>query len=421
MSPLTRLFASVRDRLVQSRFLTISATVHLIIIALLGTTLYYKMEPPKEKGEITSSQLITVYKLPPEPPKDPVAPVKPFDPSKSLPAAPASPAGSVVDYTPITVIPGSNPVMPVPGSGGSNPPAPPDHVPQPPAPPKPGSELTNADLARIKEGTPWKTSKPGMVPTYEFTAFLGRYKDGNWNSTVRQANGQIVGGSLPNLLYCTSKWSKDRIKTNERNVKAIDLASDELFTVKPPFIFLTGTQDFTLTEKEVENLTKYIRCGGAIWGDSSVPGRRSAFDVAFRREMKRVLSDVDKEFEPLPADHPIFVQGYFKKVTALPSGVNQYREPVEVMKWGGEVAIIHTLNDYGDMWQIGLDKNGQIDLSRNARGEYVAMNSTLWDQRGLYVRNLEQPSVEEAYKFGINMIFHLITRWENRTSSIGSL
>ncbi len=422
MSPLTRLFASVRDRLVQSRFLTISATVHLIIIALLGTTLYYKMEPPKEKGEITSSQLFTEIPRAPEPPRDQPTKVVPIDITKSVPSESHGSSGVPGDRSPIDVVRGSGVAdIPVPGADSVNPPVPRDHVPQPPTPPKPGSELTKADLARIKEGTPWKTSKPGMVPTYEFTAFLGRYKDGNWNSTVRQANGQIVGGSLPNLLYCTSKWSKDRIKTNERNVKAIDLASDELFTVKPPFVFLTGTQDFTLTAKEVENLTKYIRCGGAIWGDSSVPGRRSAFDVAFRREMKRVLADVDKEFEPLPADHPIFVQGYFKKVTALPSGVNQYREPVEVMKWGGEVAIIHTLNDYGDMWQIGLDKDGKIDLSRNARGEYVAMNSTLWDQRGLYVRNLEQPSVEEAYKFGINMIFHLITRWENRTASIGSL
>lgn len=419
MSPLTRLFASVRDRLVQSRFVTISATVHLLIIALLGTTLYYKVAPP-EKGDFTASEgILPVVPAEPPRPAEQIVKVTLPDPARATQPSPSAPTGPQINFPPINPIQGSGPDIPIPQMGGIG------SIPQnsgskdfiPEAPPA----LTKADLARIKEHSTYRTSKPGMVPTYEFTAFLGRYKDGNWNSTVRQANGQIVGGSLPNLLYCTSKWSKDRIKTNERNVKAIDLASDELFTAKPPFIFLTGTRDFTLTDKEVENLQKYIRCGGAIWGDSSVPGRRSAFDVAFRREMKRVLPDVDKEFEPLLADHPIFVQGYFKKVTALPTGVNQYREPVEVMKWGGEVAIIHTLNDYGDMWQIGLDKNGQIDLSRDARGEYVAMNATLWDQRGLYVRNLEQPSVEEAYKFGINMIFHLITRWENRTSAIGSL
>ena len=67
-------------------------------------------------------------------------------------------------------------------------------------------------------------------------------------------NGEITGGSLPNLLYAMSKWSQEKIKTNERKVKAIALDSPELLTARPPFIFLTGTRDFKLTEKEIENL-----------------------------------------------------------------------------------------------------------------------------------------------------------------------
>ena len=137
------------------------------------------------------------------------------------------------------------------------------------------------------------------VAGVRITAYIGQYSGGNWDSTVRiSAGNKIETGSLPNLLYLMSAWSKDKIKTNYTNVQAIKLDSDEIFSVKPPFIFLTGTRDFKLTDKEVENLQKYVRMGGCIWGDSSLPGLRSRFDIAFRREMKRVIPDVDKNFEP---------------------------------------------------------------------------------------------------------------------------
>ena len=96
------------------------------------------------------------------------------------------------------------------------------------------------------------------------------------------STAKIETGSLPNLLYLMSAWSKDKIKTNYKNVQAIKLDSDEIFSIKPPFIFLTGTRDFKLSDKEVENLQKYVRMGGCIWGDSSLPGLRSRFDMAFR-------------------------------------------------------------------------------------------------------------------------------------------
>ena len=166
--------------------------------------------------------------------------------------------------------------------------------------------MSTAVAAQIKAFTGgWGKGKGAGSGTrsreFEFTAYIGQYNGGNWNSTVRMSTGnKIETGSLPNLLYLMSAWSKDKIKTNYKNVQAIKLDSDEIFSVKPPFIFLTGTRDFKLSEKEVENLQKYVRMGGCIWGDSSLPGLRSRFDIAFRREMKRVIPDVDKNFEPLP-------------------------------------------------------------------------------------------------------------------------
>jgi hypothetical protein len=284
----------------------------------------------------------------------------------------------------------------------------------------PSQGLSQADLARIGDFTDWSpddaTGKPLSQRRFVFKAYLGKYAGGNWQSTVDIRDGKIAAGSLPNLLFLMSKWSKERIETNERNVEALPLDSPALITERPPFVFLTGTRNFVLTDAEIENLRTYIRLGGAIWGDSSVPGKRSAFDRAFQREMKRVLGESTADFESLPEDHPIFANGYFPKIRQIPAGLNHYKEPVQVMRWNDEIAVVYTSNDYGDMWRIGLDDKGQIDLSRNAKGQFVATDPKLYDHRGVYVRNIDAPAVRESFEFGINMVVHLLTRWESKTA-----
>lgn len=417
-----KLVARLRDRLVQSRFLTISVTLHLILLLVLGTVVIVRPLPPKEDGEFVSDGPLVQ--------ESPVAAVP--RPDKNTPAI-----DKTAITTPMTGIeaPKINQII---QGGGSDFVPPPIVIGRGSTPsidhrpteiditskiPRDAFGLTKQDrdaIGKFREAWVVKSGNSSKAD-FEFTAYIGRYQGGNWDSTVRLSKGEIVGGSLPNLLYVTTQWTKERIKTNERQVKAIPLDSDELFTTNPPFIFLTGTRDFQLTDKEVENLQKYIRLGGAIWGDSSVPGERSRFDLAFQREMKRVVGEKEAKFETLPDNHPILADGYIEKFRGLPSGINNYREPVRVMRWGGEIAVIHTRNDYGDMWQIGLDKNGKIDLSKNLAGQYVAMNPNLWENRGVYVRNIEQPAVEDSYKFGINMIMHLLTRWGTRLGNSAPL
>lgn len=410
--PPQQFLAMFRDRLAQSRFFTISLALHMILVVVLGGVVIIKNVSPPE--DMRASMLVE-EKSSPAPIDQPQSPHLPMD---ALNPSPQSFLSTPQFSQDIITTPNPGPLsFPVPVAPGPR--VADSGLLRLPAMPGMSQRLSAADLKAIGKFTDWR--EPGTSNAFTFTAFLGRYRGGNWNSTVRVQNGEITGGSLPNLLYAMSKWSKDKIKTNERNVKAIELDSPELLTVRPPFVFLTGTRDFKLTEKEVENLRLYLRSGGAVWGDSSVPGRRSAFDIAFRREMRRVLPDGDQNFEALPENHEIFAKGHYRQVRGVPEGVNHYREAVEVLRWGGEIAVIHTRNDYGDMWQVGLDREGKIDLSRNEHGQYVAMNSALWDYRGSYVRNLEQPAVEQAYRFGINMVFHLLTRWEDRLSRPGTL
>ena len=268
----------------------------------------------------------------------------------------------------------------------------------------------------------WKSatdngSGVGKSRAFKFTAYLARYRGGDWDSTVRIQDNRIAQGSLPNLLYIIRKWSNDRIDA-DADAEPLDLASDEIFTKKPPFIFFTGHKDFKLTDQEIENLQKYVQLGGCIWGDSSLPGQRSRFDLAFRREMKRVLSDQDIDWEQLPPNHPIYTQTYFPEIKAVPPGLNFYQEPVYALKRFGEVAVIYTANDYGDMWQIGINERGDYDTRRNEHNGYVAINTGIFENREVYFRGLEAKNVTASYKFGTNIILHLLTRWEDKLRTV---
>lgn len=413
------------DKFSRSRDFTISFVLHLIIVMIFGTTVLFQavQEPPDfeggeggfvQPGEVAAQQ--PQQQTTPQSTEFNVTTVATPTAQSSLTAITTT-APNALNFT---MSPTITPVM-------NTTPTAPSAATMAPSVGKVGTEgLTAGAASQIKAFTGgWGKGTGSGTGTrnreFEFTAYIGQYAGGNWNSTVRVVQNKVVTGSLPNLLYLMSFWSKDRIKTNYKNVKAIKLDSDEIFSVKPPFIFITGTRDFKLTDKEVETLQKYVRMGGCIWGDSSVPGLRSRFDIAFRREMKRVIPDVDKDFEPLPPNHPIFSQAYFAEVKEVPPGLNYYKDPVQALKIYGEIAILYTSNDYGDMWQVGLNEQGQIDTRRNQQNQYVAINETIFNNRGVYIRNITPEALATTFRFGTNVVIHLLTRWEDKVRTAPAL
>lgn len=257
-------------------------------------------------------------------------------------------------------------------------------------------------------------SQPLKSRAFEFTAYLAKYAGGDWDATVwREPNSDVVwGGSLHNLLFIISKLSHQKIHAQPQPVP-LDLASNEIFEKKPPFIWFTGHRDFILTEAEVKNLGEYLRSGGCIWGDSSLPGQRSRFDIAFRREMLRILPELNQKWETVPASHSIYTNTYYQEIKGVVPGMNFYREPIYALKgFADEFAVIYTANDYGDMWQFGIDEKGDFDLSRDEKRRFVAINEGMWHRRNLYFRNVEPKALMDTYKFGTNIIVHLLTRWE---------
>jgi len=102
----------------------------------------------------------------------------------------------------------------------------------------------------------------------------------------------------------------------------------------------------------------------------------------------------------------------------VPAGLNFYREPVYALKIYDEIAVIYTANDYGDMWQFGLDEHGEIDMRRDEHGNFVAINNTMWEMRDVYIRNINPASLMASYKFGTNIVLHLLTRWEEKMRNV---
>lgn len=440
------------EKFSNSREFTISAILHVVLVIFFGTAVLFEatQEPPDFEGEgggfVSGGEAAAPPQQAQTTPQETTFEVQTITPTPStqlnaITTTATNPLNfemSSMIMPTQTMAPQSAPaVAPKPTTGGM------------------GDGMTPQIAGQIRDftrgwGKGTGSGTGNRQREFEFFVFLGEYTGGNWNSTVqtRTEGGKkkVVKGSLPNLLDIIGQWSRDKIKTNFRNIQVIRLDSDEIFSVKPPFIFMTGTRDFKLSDKEVENLRKYVRMGGCIWGDSSVPGRNSRFDVAFRREMRRVIPDVDKTFEPLPKDHPIFTQGYFPEIKEVPPGINFYQEPVYALKIYGEIGILYTANNYGDMWQIGIKPDGKVDLAQASGGDLAVTNKTLWDLRSTYVGNIAPTAsllggqarasgsataaagtdvvagnLVDAYKFGTNVIVHLLTRWDRVASRAPAL
>ena len=216
----------------------------------------------------------------------------------------------------------------------------------------------------------------------QFVMFRAKYQDGNWNANPY---------AMINLVIQLSQWSKGRIV--QGLPKEVDIGSDTLFDVKPPFLYLTGDKDFKLQDNEIKNLRTYLQLGGAIWADNAFAGRQTPFDVAFRREIKRVLPD--RDFEIVKPDHKMF-NTFFAKV-GLPAGINGSREPVEIINIDEQLAVLYTLNGYGTLWNYRLNRDGHID--RNAILKSMD-------------ENIQDDTARDAYKFGINCIVYLLTRYQ---------
>jgi len=136
-----------------------------------------------------------------------------------------------------------------------------------------------------------------------------------------------------------------------------------------PFIYMTGHRDFRLSDAEVRALREYLRAGGFLFADACC-GRR-AFDVAFRREMKRVLPNL--KLARLNTSHPIFSGHYkiasanFSQAAVVQKKIRSPGPPVlEGVTLNGELAVVYSPYDLGCGWELKPHPYGVGYESRDA-------------------------------------------------------
>jgi hypothetical protein len=112
--------------------------------------------------------------------------------------------------------------------------------------------------------------------------------NGDWDPTPH---------ALPNLMKYIQKNTTLNVQFKRQTV---DLADADVF--KHPVLYITGLRDFKFTDVQVKRLSAYLAGGGVLLADATAGNK--AFDVAFRREIKRVLPK--DELKTLALDSPIY-------------------------------------------------------------------------------------------------------------------
>jgi hypothetical protein len=255
----------------------------------------------------------------------------------------------------------------------------------------------------------------------KFPVYIAQYADGDWNCNNYYCDkahpDELTSGCLPDLVGKITEWSHKDLQGAV--IKSIAVDSPELISSPPPYIFFTGHKDFHLTDAEVTNLRKYLQAGGAIWGDSAFSGDGSRFDVAFHREMKKVLPDPDITFQDLPMDHPIFTKSWFP-IDHIPAGMNYRQDPVQIMNLDGKLAVIYTPDDYSDMMTLALAP-GRDDSDANYNGwnfydpvkhPLFTPNFFTWHAPTFY-RNYAPGPAMAVYKLSMNILAHLLIRFDD--------
>ncbi|PTY04154.1 hypothetical protein DB346_05015 [Verrucomicrobia bacterium LW23] len=429
----------ITEAVAKSKYFAVAAMLHLVLFAMIGSMVIVQSvlvapeipDNPYRPGQLDGT--------PPVIPPDPQPPVNTATPTDAIGATPSLPSGPTGE-------PGRGDLVGVTGPG--------DHVLETtvnfgtyrPAgsvtgtATGPGSGPGDQQGMGVKVSTNLKTgvhdlkevaktrmiwspegSKSGPQGTgvntrAKFVVHVAKYAAetrGDWHSTFEMnPDGTIRRGSIPNLLRQAKEWSRGRLQS-ETVLQPLDLASGELLEKRPPFVFFHGHADFKLTEAEVENLRTYLLMGGAVWADACLAGRGSRFDVAFRREIKRVVPDADKNLAPAPLSHEIYggPRAFFQ-LGNVPVGMNYYQEPIEVLEINGLTAVIYTSNDYSDMMRIPLLPGTEKPDTRRGADRIALMPFGMWHNRGTLYRNFEAPTAVKAYQLGINITVHLLTRFD---------
>ncbi|MBI5688004.1 MAG: DUF4159 domain-containing protein [Verrucomicrobia bacterium] len=135
----------------------------------------------------------------------------------------------------------------------------------------------------------------------------------------------------------------------------VSLADSSVYAY--PFLYLTGTTDFTLSETERANLRRFLANGGVLFVEAGEG--RASFDTAFRQEMAQVLPG--RSLAPLPAGSTLFREPMgVASVKARPALAAKRSNQVEMapeiygIELNGTMSVIYSPFDLSAGWEGAL-------------------------------------------------------------------
>jgi len=155
-----------------------------------------------------------------------------------------------------------------------------------------------------------------------------------------------------NLVYCGNKSSvcfADRFltdvarQTNLRvttNFCPVKLDSDALFDC--PFCVMSGNETFTLSQRERDNLKKYLMNGGFLLASPGCSDEK--WDKSFRQELKIIFPEY--ALTKIPMKHPVF-----SVVHEIPRLTDKHGKQVmlEGMEINGRLVLVYSSEGLNDV------------------------------------------------------------------------
>ncbi len=185
-----------------------------------------------------------------------------------------------------------------------------------------------------------------------------------WSQDIRIAKLKYEGGgdwyanktALPNLIEFCNRNLRTNIRAEE---DIVEVGSPDLFTY--PYVYMTGHGNVRFSDRQAENLRKYLTGGGFLHIDDNY-----GLDPFVRLEMKKVFPEL--EFVELPFEHPIYHLKYdFKK--GLPKIHEHDGKPAQgfgLIYQGRLVCFYSFESDLGNGWEDRIIYNNPEELRQLA-------------------------------------------------------
>lgn len=211
-----------------------------------------------------------------------------------------------------------------------------------------GINIITTTLANFQYARAWGTEKlyhQQSEKTRDQLVIAQVVHNGDWDPTPH---------ALPNLMKYIAKNTTLNVQFKR---ETLDPAAVDLF--KHPVLYITGLRDFKFTPAQISRLRSYLNSGGVLLADAAAG--RKAFDVAFRREIRKVLPKaklkairLDSPIYEMP--HKIRTVDYTDLVKAQQPALNT--PSLQGITIDGQLAVIYSSVGLANGWeQLGFAYN----------------------------------------------------------------